>query len=85
EVISIYEDTLFGTCVLIDHGNGVQTLYAHSNDIKVSEGDTVKQGQIIGLVGDTGNTTAPHLHFEVRLESGNGYQRANPLRYISEP
>lgn len=89
-VVTAYNDgkwnTGFGNYCIIDHGNGIQTLYAHSNEIRVSEGDTVKQGQIIGLVGDTGNTTAPHLHFEVRVECGNGcYERTNPLRYISEP
>ena len=89
-VVTAYNDgnwnTGFGNYCIIDHGNGIQTLYAHSNEIRVSEGDTVKQGQIIGLVGDTGNTTAPHLHFEVRVERSNGcYERTNPLKYISEP
>lgn len=89
-VVTAYNDgnwnTGFGNYCIIDHGNGVQTLYAHSNDIQVSEGDTVKRGQVIGLVGDTGNTTAPHLHFEVRVETSDGcYERTNPLKFISEP
>ena len=88
-VITAYNDgnwnTGFGNYCIIDHGNGVQTLYAHANEIRVSEGDTVKQGQIIGLVGDTGNTTAPHLHFEVRVETSGGYERTNPLKFISKP
>lgn len=89
-VVTAYNDgqwnTGFGNYCIIDHGNGVQTLYAHSSEIRVSEGETVKQGQIIGLVGDTGNTTAPHLHFEVRVERSNGcYERTNPLKFISEP
>lgn len=89
-VVTAYNDgnwnTGFGNYCIIDHGNGVQTLYAHSSDIQVSEGDAVKQGQVIGIVGDTGNTTAPHLHFEVRVENGNGgYKRVNPLKFISEP
>lgn len=88
-VVVAYNDgnwnTGFGNYCVIDHGNGIQTLYAHSSNIKVSEGDTVKQGQVIGLIGDTGNTTAPHLHFEVKVASGDGYQRVNPLKYISEP
>lgn len=89
-VVTAYNDgnwnTGFGNYCIIDHGNGVQTLYAHSNDIQVSEGDTVKKGQVIGLVGDTGNTTAPHLHFEVRVETSDGcYERTNPLKFISEP
>lgn len=78
-------NTGFGNYCIIDHGDGVQTLYAHSRDILVEEGDIVGQGQIIGIVGDTGNTTAPHLHFEVRVEGGrNGYKRVNPLKFISE-
>ena len=89
-VVTAYNDgnwnTGFGNYCIIDHGNGVQTLYAHSCDIQVCEGDTVEQGQVIGLVGDTGNTTAPHLHFEVRVENGNGgYKRVNPMKFISEP
>lgn len=89
-VVTVYNDgnwnTGFGNYCVIDHGNGVQTLYAHSKDIRVSEGDRVVQGQVIGIVGDTGNTTAPHLHFEVRVENGNGsYKRVNPLKFISEP
>ncbi len=89
-VVTAYNDgkwnTGFGNYCVIDHGDGVQTLYAHSKNIIVNEGDTVVQGQIIGIVGDTGNTTAPHLHFEVRVENGNGsYKRVNPLKFISEP
>ncbi|MBE6820320.1 MAG: M23 family metallopeptidase [Ruminococcaceae bacterium] len=89
-VVTVYNDgkwnTGFGNYCVIDHGNGVQTLYAHSKDIRVNEGDAVVQGQVIGIVGDTGNTTAPHLHFEVRVENGNGsYKRVNPLKFISEP
>ena len=89
-VVTVYNDgkwnSGFGNYCIIDHGNGVQTLYAHSSDIQVCEGDVVEQGQLIGIVGDTGNTTAPHLHFEVRVENGNGgYKRVNPLKFISEP
>lgn len=88
-VITAYNDgkwnTGFGNYCIIDHGDGTQTLYAHSKNITVSEGDAVEQGQVIGIVGDTGNTTAPHLHFEVRVESGNGFKRVNPLKFISEP
>ncbi len=88
-VVTAYNDgkwnTGFGNYCIIDHGDGVQTLYAHSSNILVEEGDIVEQGQVIGIVGDTGNTTAPHLHFEVRVEGGrNGYKRVNPLKFISE-
>ena len=64
----------YGNYVVIDHGNGNSTLYAHMSSRAVSEGDMVTQGQVIGYVGATGNTTGPHLHLEVR-ENG---QRVDP-------
>lgn len=56
----------YGQYVVISHYNGTQTLYAHLSENLVSEGDTVFQGQIIGLSGNTGKSTGPHLHFEIR-------------------
>lgn len=58
----------YGNLVKIQHADGVQTWYAHQSRIAVAVGDTVQPGQTIGYVGDTGNTTGPHLHFEVRLD-----------------
>lgn len=69
----------YGNMVMIDHGGGVMTLYAHGSEILVNEGDEVKQGQAILKVGSTGYSTGPHAHFEIRI---NG-EYLNPLDYVS--
>ena len=61
-----WNDQGYGTFVVIDHNIDYITLYAHMQDIYVKEGDVVAQGQIIGTIGSTGNSTGPHLHFEIR-------------------
>ncbi|MBQ8763954.1 MAG: peptidoglycan DD-metalloendopeptidase family protein [Clostridia bacterium] len=76
----------FGNYVVVDHGDGKQTLYAHSKSLNVKKGDIVKKGQQLGLMGDTGNVTGPHLHFEVRIKNADGsVSRENPLNYVSKP
>ena len=73
-----YSNYSYGNMVVVDHGNGVLTYYAHCNTINVSYGQSVAQGQKIATVGSTGNSTGPHLHFEVRV---NGI-RYDPQKYI---
>ncbi len=68
----------YGNTIILGHGNGVQTLYPHAQSLNVSYGDTVSQGDIIATVGSTGNSTGPHLHFEIRI---NG-EAVDPLNYI---
>lgn len=68
----------YGNLVKIDHGNGFETYYAHNSEILVSFNEPVKKGQLIALVGSTGNSTGPHCHFEIHY---NG-EILNPLDYV---
>ena len=74
----------YGNYIIIMHNNGLFTLYAHGQDGSrtVSVGDTVRQGQQIMRVGTTGNSTGPHLHFEVRTSPGTYSCRVNPMNYL---
>ena len=72
-----WEDN-YGNTIVIDHGDGYQSLYAHLKDLSVKNGDSVTKGQTIGHVGSTGLSTGPHLHFEIRLKGEN----VNPMKYL---
>lgn len=75
-----YSDEMggYGNLVIINHGNGIQTYYGHCSKIYVKEGKTVKAGDVIAAVGSTGNSTGPHLHFEIRR---NG-KYIDPANYL---
>ena len=70
----------YGLAVILDHGNGIKTLYAHCSELLVKPGDNIGVGQLIALSGNTGRTTAPHLHFGVIV--GNSFQ--NPLKLLKD-
>ncbi|MBR1457435.1 MAG: M23 family metallopeptidase, partial [Oscillospiraceae bacterium] len=69
----------YGNCVIIDHGNGYMTLYAHMSSMTVREGQSVTKGNTIGYVGSTGLSTGPHCHFEV----WSGGSRTDPEQFFS--
>ncbi len=77
-IFSGWDNTGLGNCVKIDHGNGIQTWYGHCSKLFVSKGDEVSASDVIAAVGSTGNSTGPHLHFEIRI---NG-KAVNPQIYV---
>lgn len=77
-VVAGWTNVGYGNHVIIDHGNGYQTLYAHLSSISVVTGQSVSRGVVIGAIGSTGRSTGPHLHFEIRTGSGN----VDPLGYL---
>ena len=74
----LYSNKSYGNRVIIDHGNGISTLYGHNSTISVSLGQKVSKGQTIAGVGSTGRSTGNHVHFEIRI---NG-KPINPTSYV---
>jgi len=72
-------DSIYGNMVIIDHGNEVFSMYLHMKSVSVRVGDAVKQGETIGVVGNTGYSTGEHLHFSIKINSIS----VDPLRFIS--
>ncbi len=68
----------YGNLIEVDHGNGLTTRYGHLSKVGVQVGDTIQRGQLIGLIGSTGRSTGPHLHYEVRLND----KPINPRRFL---
>ena len=75
---AVFKFAGYGNMVVIDHGFGYKTRYAHLSAIKVTEGMTVERGDVIGAVGNSGKSTGPHLHYEVIYKD----RRVNPLQYM---
>jgi len=71
--------TGYGNMVEISHGYGIKTIFAHNSRLNVKAGQRVKRGDVISYLGDSGSSTGPHLHYEVRL---NGLP-VNPMRYMN--
>jgi murein DD-endopeptidase MepM/ murein hydrolase activator NlpD len=81
-VIARYFSSSYGNLTVIDHGivggQPLTTAYAHQSSASVSDGERVRRGQVIGRVGNTGNSTGPHLHFETRVDG----DPVDPMRYL---
>ncbi len=78
EILSVYYDEIYGNVIMIDHLNEYATLYAHLATIFFEGKSTVEKGETIALVGNTGNSSAPHLHYEILLDGNN----VDPEEYI---
>jgi len=74
-----YNDSIYGNSVILDHGQGIFSLYLHLNEIKANEGDNVKKGTVIGTVGQTGYSTGPHLHLSIKVSGVS----VDPIRFVA--
>ncbi|MFH1765763.1 MAG: M23 family metallopeptidase [Gemmatimonadota bacterium] len=80
-VLRVGEDPLYGFFVVLEHGDGYQTVYAHASAILVERGQTVRRNEVVALSGSTGRSTAPHLHFEILLDG----LPVDPLFMVEQP
>lgn len=81
DVVEVDEDPVYGRYVVLEHGGGYRTVYAHASETFVEEGTSVVGRQVLGLTGSTGRSTAPHLHFEI-LRDG---EPVDPLAMVQQP
>ncbi|MEA2077927.1 MAG: M23 family metallopeptidase [Candidatus Marinimicrobia bacterium] len=77
-VFAAYSYGGYGNVVKVDHGEGIVSIYAHMNRIKVKKGDIIERGSLIGEVGSTGRSTGPHLHYEIQKDG----KAINPVKYM---
>jgi murein DD-endopeptidase MepM/ murein hydrolase activator NlpD len=80
-VVDVGEGPTYGKYVRIDHDNGYETLYAHASYTLVELGEEVRKNEVIALSGSTGESTAPHLHFEILFEG----ETVDPLKLVQQP
>lgn len=80
-VIDAGVDDVYGRYILIDHGNGLESMYGHASTLFVEPGAVVERNEVIALSGSTGRSTAPHLHFEIRKDG----EPVDPLLYVRQP
>ena len=80
-VRDVEEDAVYGNFVTVDHGEGYLTLYAHVSEVLVETGQRVRRNEVIALSGNSGRSTAPHLHFEIRLDG----EAVDPLTMVQPP
>ena len=78
KVALVKELTVYGNTIIIDHGLGIYSLYLHLSEFKVSEGEMIEKGQLIGLVGNTGWSLGPHLHLSIKVDGAS----VDPLKFI---